>query len=922
MSQRDVNAITGRLSLRPPQQESLARLARALTEQPGLLRHERSPADVANLLAALKPLFPTLQDFEREFPSLCFALATGVGKTRLMGAFIAYLHQAHGIRNFFVLAPNLTIYDKLITDFTPNTPKYVFKGVSEFAFAHPVIITGDNYEERAPVLGDLWSGVRINIFNIAKISSEVRGGKAPRIKRLSEYIGQSYFDYLAALPDLVLLMDESHRYRATAGLRALNELKPVLGLELTATPFVETTKGPVPFRNVVLDYPLRRAMEDGFVKEPVVVTQRNFDAKALPPEEVERVKLRDGVRLHEATKVELKTYARTHDVREVKPFMLIIARDTVHAGALLAHLQSTDFFEGRYRGKVIQVDSSKSGADEEEMIRKLLAVEQVSEPTEIVIHVNMLKEGWDVTNLYTIVPLRAANARTLVEQSIGRGLRLPYGRRTGVEAVDRLNIVAHDRFQEIVDDANKPDSPLRQIRRIELDPEHEQPQRAQSLTVVPNLASRLGLAPATSGGSSPAAVPQEQANATTAPDSPRLPSPAPVFTTEPERQAAVKVMEVIGRYEARTADTPNRQALLRPEVQARITAEVRELLPPAQDSLPGIDAPTTEVDLQAVVALTVQEVVRQTIDIPRIAVVPQGEVTSGFTPFTLDLTGLHLQPKDRALVLQRLRDNQQTILSADTGPREKRLEDYIVHALIDFDDIDYNTQAGLLYDLASQMVAHLRSYLKDDDEVHNVLSLDRKLIADEIHAQMMAHHVESATAYAVEVRRGFTALKEPTFTMGPGEQVRHYRDTVREPGRIKQMVFGHFERCLFPLQKFDSDTERRFAVLLERDSEKWFKPAKGQFQLYYKFGVNQPEYLPDFVAETADTLLMVETKASTSLNDAEVQAKAEAGATWCRHATTHARDTGGKPWKYLLVPHEQVTEDKALADFLRFERQA
>jgi type III restriction enzyme len=82
-------------------------------------------------------------------------------------------------------------------------------------------------------------------------------------------------------------------------------------------------------------------------------------------------------------------------------------------------------------------------------------VESVDEPTEIVIHVNMLKEGWDVTNLYTIVPLRAANARTLIEQSIGRGLRLPYGKRTGVAAVDRLNIVAHDKFQEIIDEANR-----------------------------------------------------------------------------------------------------------------------------------------------------------------------------------------------------------------------------------------------------------------------------------------------------------------------------------------------------------------------------------------------------------------------------------------------------------------------------------
>lgn len=386
---------------------------------------------------------------------------------------------------------NLTIYDKLIADFTPNTPKYVFKGIAEFSSYPPEIITGDNYEERAQALGDLLSPVTINIFNISKINSEVRGGKAPRIKRLSEYIGQSYFEYLADLKDLVLLMDESHRYRASAGVRAINELKPLLGLELTATPFVETTKGPVAFKNVVVDYPLARAMEDGFVKEPAVVTQRNFDAKAMPPEEVERVKLQDGVRMHESTKVELKTYARTQGVKEVKPFMLVIARDTTHAGDLLSYLQSGDFFAGRYRNKVIQVDSSKTGADEEDMIRRLLAVESVDEPTEIVIHVNMLKEGWDVTNLYTIVPLRAANARTLVEQSIGRGLRLPYGKRTGVDAVDRLSIIAHDRFQEIIDDANRADSPIK-LKTLILEAPDRENVGTRSVTVRPNLAERLG----------------------------------------------------------------------------------------------------------------------------------------------------------------------------------------------------------------------------------------------------------------------------------------------------------------------------------------------------------------------------------------------------------------------------------------------
>jgi len=57
-------------------------------------------------MAAIRSEFPAVTDFEREFPSLCFALATGVGKTRLMGAFISYLYLAHGVRNFFVLAPS------------------------------------------------------------------------------------------------------------------------------------------------------------------------------------------------------------------------------------------------------------------------------------------------------------------------------------------------------------------------------------------------------------------------------------------------------------------------------------------------------------------------------------------------------------------------------------------------------------------------------------------------------------------------------------------------------------------------------------------------------------------------------------------------------------------------------------------------
>ncbi len=659
MDTRIINSVSGRLSLRaPPQRESLEALAKAIEATDDRLLDPKH--DVPALLETLKAEFPSLEDFERDFPSLCFALATGVGKTRLMGAFISYLHLAHGIKNFFVLAPNLTIYEKLIADFSPpGTPKYVFKGIAEFAAYPPEVITGDNYEQRgAQVMGDILSNVRVNVFNISKINSEVRGGKAPRIKRLSEYLGDSYFRYLAGLPDLVLLMDESHRYRASAGVRALNELNPIVGLELTATPQVESGSSTIPFKNVVVDYPpLARALEDGFVKEPVVVTQRNFDPNQYSKEDLEEIKLKDGIRLHEATKVELITYAHENDTRIVKPFMLVIARDTTHAKALKEKLETV--FDGKYAGKVIQVDSSSK---EEETVQALLNVESSDEPTEIVIHVNMLKEGWDVTNLYTIVPLRAANAKTLVEQTIGRGgLRLPYGKRTGVEPVDRLSIVAHDRFQEIVDEANKDDSVLRKLKFIEVDFEEEQGK--ESYQIGSNIDAQIF------GGET-----KGSAGTVYTPSAPTK----PLFVSEPEKKAASATLAVIKQYQSKPKQTPTSQSLHSEEVQQQIIAAVKEHLTQVQQSLLEDEV---QIDIADVVAKTTALVVDNTIDIPRIIVTPpKGTITSGYHAFTLDISGIKgLKPQERSLVSQSLQTNEQTeIGEGDSGNYEPIKENYIL----------------------------------------------------------------------------------------------------------------------------------------------------------------------------------------------------------------------------------------------------
>ncbi len=896
-----VRSVSGRLSLRAPQAESLEHLHSALESVPALRDSKaRSPEELSAMIAALAVQFPTLVDFEREFPSMCFALATGVGKTRLMGAFISYLHAAYGYRHFFVLAPNLTIYDKLIRDFTPNTPKYVFKGIAEFATTVPEVITGDNYEQRGSL--SLLGGVEVNIFNISKINSEVRGGKSPRIKRLSEYLGQSYFEYLASLPDLVLIMDESHRYRASAGIRALNELKPLLGLELTATPFVEAKPKPLPFKNVIMDYPLGRAIEDGFVKEPAVVTQQNFDPAAHSPEALERIKLMDGVRVHEETKVHLLTYAQQTGEQLVKPFMLVIARDTTHAAALMALVESDGFFHGRYKGKVIQVDSSRTGAEEEEMIRRLLAVESYDEPTEIVIHVNMLKEGWDVTNLYTIVPLRAANARTLIEQSIGRGLRLPYGRKTGVEEVDRLNIIAHDKFQEVIDEAGKGDSPIR-MRVLELSPDTGNGNGLKSISVQPTANVVTGTVTA---GTTQLAMGASQRDSTQY----GIASPTLVLHTSEERQIAQVAMDVIAEISREKLDgqsvVPSSASLSQEVIQQQIAKRVQERMVPRQGDLLTAEAQPVE----EIVKKTVAVFVEHAIDIPRISVVPKGPVKSGYRAFKLDVSKMNFQPQDMALIGQGLKTGKQVLYGQSSSVLEDRPENYIVRELIDYDDVDYDDHADLVNELSSQAVAHFKGYLKTEDELHNILGNHGKTIAENIHLQMILHYYEDISESDVVVNQGFTPLKPCAFT-AEGD-VLPLHQAPAEKSKIAQYVYGGFTKCAYPVQKFHSDTERILATILERDARRWFRPVAGQFNIYYRAGVSQPEYIPDFVAAIANLNLIIETKAAKDMEAPDVKAKADAAVVWCKNASTYSVQNGGKPWRYMLIPHTAIAVNKTL----------
>lgn len=913
--QKIANQLAARLSLRSPQRESLDILVDLLEQ----LNLSQDP-DLQHWLTVIGQQHPTVKDFERTFPSLCFALATGVGKTRLMGAMIAWLYLTGRSRHFFVLAPNLTIYEKLKQDFTLGNPKYVFAGIPEISQTPPVIITGEDYESGRGVrldyavpmtlTADLFayeSAPHINIFNIAKINArDTKKGAAKssvaKVRRLQEYIGDSYFDYLAELPDLVVLMDEAHRYYASAGAKAINDLKPVLGIELTATPKTTGAK-PRDFANIIYHYPLASALNDGFVKIPAVATRKDFRADQYSSKELEKIKLEDGIHHHEYVKVELQTYASTHQVKPIKPFMLVVAQDTSHAGSIKTLIESADFFEGRYQGKVIEVHSNQSGEESDEAMQRLLAVEH-DDNTEIVIHVNKLKEGWDVTNLYTIVPLRASASEILTEQTIGRGLRLPYGKRTGVEAVDRLTIIAHDRFQEIIDRANDAESIIRKTIFIGGD-DADIPDKKPQIITAPSFVDMF-----TTGKRA------TQDDQTIAED-------GSLYEVKTQTEQRTKVAEIVLKViEEQARFVASSKELNREDVQASVVRRVQQVVrdnPPMQRLLPEleVEAMLSDEEVADIVYTVTEKLIELTLDVPKIVVLPTREVNYGFQNFDLQRLGkINFQPVSQEILLQHLDNNQTTSIHwAGQDAREEQLDNYLVRYLWDKDEIDYDEHAGLLYKLTGQLIAHLRAYLSDESQVENVLIYWQKQLGEFIWAQMREHQWTTPTDYIGKVIQGFDVLKPATFTLAAGEQPRDFRVPVTDKRAIRQMVFKGFGKCCYPYQKFDSvEGEWRLAQLLEDDDDvlKWMKPASGQFRIEYQNGQN---YEPDFVVECATHYLLIEPKRADQIDTDEVQLKARAASRWCGYANEHAKNNGNKLWFYLLVPHDAIMLGRTLSSF-------
>lgn len=851
------------MSLRGPQKEALSYLD-AISTHCDYQRDSTAAVEAAATEHCEKQR-PIKVDAKFDFPSFCFAMATGIGKTRLMGASIYYLYKTKGYRHFFILAPGSTIYDKLRKESNPAHPKYIFKGL-EAEMGSPKVYDGENYDtypvhyEQTALTFEKSSEIELFIFNIGKIFNSKTDTQF-NFHKFQETLGMSFSAVLASFNDLVICMDEAHRYYAPASMKAINFLKPVLGLEYTATP--KSTS------NVIYSYDLARGAVEGYLKTPVVMGRSNMAGYSAA--DIEEMKIRDGLTQHEHRKAVLRQYCDDHDLPYVKPIVLIACKDTNHAKDIRSLIDSDGFLNGRYKGKVIEIHSNMKGEETEENVRLLLSIEKAENPIEIVLHVYKLKEGWDVNNLFTIIPLNAAKSDILAMQTIGRGLRLPFGFITGDEDIDTLDIVAHEHYRELVDEIKNSDIfRYRDLDRTGVEPtdtvDVSSPVDDAQLSLFDQLVTDTGTLTFREADN-----PQTQQNL----------YDAYLRTFGPGRQR-------------QTSEADDNQISLfdLPAQDGSSAGDQTPAIPEPAPTPAGDKKPMSKEEF----VQKFREYSGRAISVPKILVQTASEVK--FNRFQVRRT---IQDFEVAMAKIERFDavNQQFLAAVDAQilEVEDAMNTLACMLLDSIPELSYD-DADFIIDVADQYLAQIEG---DEEDKRKIVRRYAPLIVSDIRAQIF-EHVERKTQDIHTVQKDLILFRRFVKNIRKDGRVRFDRPFT-DKANIRKYLFTGYKKGYYTENGFDSDTERLFSIILEEDPEviRWIKPPLNQLGLFWQAG---QQYNPDFLVETATHKYMVEVKAANEVTAQDVVAKAREGIRWCRFAST--ADPDHKPWVYRLITDENI----------------
>ncbi len=512
-------------------------------------------------------------------------------------------------------------------------------------------------------------------------------------------------------------------------------------------------------------------------------------------------------------------------------------------------------------------------------------MEQTDNPVEIVIHVNMLKEGWDVNNLYTIVPLRTAASKILREQMVGRGLRLPYGKRTGDKVVDAVFLTAHDKFEEILAEAQKGDSIFKKGNIINLDEDEKEETVYTQLSFDIEENHKLD-----------SAYEYTQIEKTQETD----------FVL---RKVAEKIYEKISEQ----IQTSSSHALTE-EDEKTIAKCVKEEL--SEDVDWGETFRRNADPISAWTDCQTKEIHRAVVDkyipIPKIKVADNGVADYVYENFDLDLSKFTQTPIDNQLLIQNLEDpsDLQRVHGdkIDFGayePKKVILEQIRIQP-----EVDYEKCSKLLYKLITQVCDYFENRYGQNG-MQNIVMMNKVSIGKEIYGQLLQHF---------KVKTGF--LEEEVIDVVNYNVRQQYNCKYKldlfaaYEARIQNIVFTGIKKGVFEEAKFDSEPELVLARVLEQDNDvkNWLRPAASQFNITYNHG---HRYEPDFVVEAEDVIYLVEVKGEDRIGDADVIAKKERAIRYCKVVSEWGKVNGYKQWRYLFIPAGEIHGNSSFGQLVK-----
>lgn len=763
--------------------------------------------------------------------------ATGVGKTYIITGSMEFFAAAYGIRDFVVVTPGTTILGKTRDNFTPGHPKSLLGPMS----FRPVVITSDNFATPAMRAAmDDESQIKVYLFTVQSlIRPESKTGR--KTHRFQEGLGTEFYAHLQQIPNLVVFADEHHCYYGPAFSKAVRDLDPWVLVGLTATPDKKTPKKEIIFR-----FPLAAAIAEHLVKTPVIVGRRDDRSDLL-------TKLTDGVVLLHAKEEALKTYVESHDLEQVNPVMLVVAKDTAEADEYGAILRSSEFFGGMYKDAVLVVHSKQP----DDALAKLDDVEKPESPVRIIISVGMLKEGWDVKNVYVIASMRASVSEILTEQTLGRGMRLPFGSYTGIEILDTLEVVAHERYQQLLDKAgvlNEAfiDYRTRAVLRVNEQGEQVVEKETFGSGALPILPTDGEETTSPSGGST-TAVPFETGQTATA----------------------------ISSMEDRTAQIEKELANLKREIRPRDDAPI-VLVPRLQMTALKSHfslADITDVDgfrkLGAALAANPDgELNRMLVNARVVEGLDGVKRTETYRSQAED----HIHSVPTLFSLGDLRTQLAEMVLASSAVPARVEEVAAVEPLLDafFDGLGPNAEEILSANI-QRAGARLIRLVEDEQRAH------------------MAEPSYDEVVNLVEFRPSRTTDKPPTDDrFGPFSS---------------RVAYEGWKRSLFPTNWFDSSPERTVANAVDGDESVscWVRLLNGDLPILWNDSQN---YNPDlFVIETDGMHYLVEVKREKDMSTAEVLGKREAALRWANHVSASPKLDGVR-WRYVLLSESDVLDAK------------